>query len=227
VKVTLDPALRGPQNWKAVTLGFMGFPIDEAIGAAVVALMATGHPSSDVDARCGRQALIWLAETTKRPPAPDYGQLQKSRAWPDDVKRTLATGFEPRAATVGDLRTTPPVATERARRETEQMIDDAARALGVSRVPASPTLAIRHLGAGTWRVYYHRLNPEGLPWCVSPDAGGFEIAVREVEIYASSRGVHRPKPTADDEDGRPSAWIEVTGVLEVIEDGRATIKADS
>lgn len=76
---------------------------------------------------------------------------------------------------------------------------------------------------GSWRVYFHRLNPEGLPWCVSPDAGGWELAVRSVAITARSDTVHRPKATPDDEDGRPSAWIAVEGLLVVSPAGYATI----
>lgn len=78
---------------------------------------------------------------------------------------------------------------------------------------------------GIWRVYFHRLNPEGLAWCVSPDDGSFEIAVRDVLIRARASTVHRPKATADDDDGRPSAWIRVEGLLTVGADGVATIEA--
>lgn len=77
--------------------------------------------------------------------------------------------------------------------------------------------------AGTWRVYFHRLNPDGLPWCVAPDAGGWEIAVANVAIDAPSSTVYAPKATPDDEDGRPSAWIAVTGVLTVNAAGQARI----
>ena len=78
---------------------------------------------------------------------------------------------------------------------------------------------------GSFRVYFHRLNPDGLPWCVSPDGGGWEIAVREVTINAPATAVHRPKATPDDEDGKPSAWIAVSGTLRVGPDGHASIEA--
>lgn len=77
---------------------------------------------------------------------------------------------------------------------------------------------------GAFRVYFHRLNPEGLPWCVSPDLGGWELAVRDVEIAAQSRTIHRPKATSDEDDGRPSAWIAVAGTLTVHADGSARIE---
>jgi hypothetical protein len=88
--------------------------------------------------------------------------------------------------------------------------------LGVPRAVAFET-------PGSFRVYFHRLNPEGLPWCVSPDSGAWEIAVRNVVIGTSSTAVYRPKAKPDDEDGRPSAWIAVTGTLTVCEDGLARI----
>lgn len=77
--------------------------------------------------------------------------------------------------------------------------------------------------SGSWRVYFHRLNPDGLPWCVAPDAGGWEIAVRNVAIDVPCRAAYYPKAMPDDEDGRPSAWIAVTGTLTVSEDGMARI----
>lgn len=90
--------------------------------------------------------------------------------------------------------------------------------IGVSYAPRNIT------ATGTWRVYFHRLNPDGLPWCVAPDAGGWEIAVAVVDIQVPSSAVYRPKTTPDDEDGRPSAWIAATGTLTVSADGRATIR---
>lgn len=78
---------------------------------------------------------------------------------------------------------------------------------------------------GPWRVYFHRLNPDGLPWCVSPDAGGWEIAVRHVDILVRCETIHRPKAKPDDEDGRPSAWIAAEGLLTINEHGTATIAA--
>lgn len=88
-----------------------------------------------------------------------------------------------------------------------------------SSLPLQQTIS----AVGGWRVYYHRLNPEGLPWCVSPDAGGWELVVSTVEITAPSHTVYERKATPDDEDGRPSAWIAASGRLTVGTDGRAVI----
>lgn len=77
---------------------------------------------------------------------------------------------------------------------------------------------------GNFRVYFHRLNPDGLPWCVSPEGGGWEMAVRSVRIDAPSATVYTPKDKPDDEDGRPSAWIAVAGTLTVPETGLAVIR---
>lgn len=80
---------------------------------------------------------------------------------------------------------------------------------------------------GTWRVYFNRHKTIGVPWCIAPDAGGWEIAVASFSIDAYSEGVYRPKPTPDEDDGRPSAWISATGQLTVLASGHATIgKAD-
>lgn len=86
--------------------------------------------------------------------------------------------------------------------------------------PSWPVIAIR----GTWRIYFHRLNPDGLPWCVALEGGGWEMTVRDVQITTASRTVYRPKATPDDEDGRPSAWIEAAGLLTVGPDGNARIE---
>lgn len=93
----------------------------------------------------------------------------------------------------------------------------------------APTPRVEHVGSirvvGRWRVYIHRANPDGLPWCVAPDVGGWELAVRSVSIVTPSSTVYTPKTTPDDEDGRPSAWIQASGVLVVDESGCARIEA--
>lgn len=76
-----------------------------------------------------------------------------------------------------------------------------------------------------WRVYFNRHGAAERPWCVAPDAGGWEIAVRSVGIATVAETVYRPKATPDDEDGRPSAWIAVDGYLTVLASGHATIGA--
>lgn len=69
--------------------------------------------------------------------------------------------------------------------------------------------------AGTFRVYFNRHQAAPLVWCIMAAAGNLELAVAAIEIDASTRTVYRPKATPDDEDGLPSAWLEVDGVLEV------------
>lgn len=76
---------------------------------------------------------------------------------------------------------------------------------------------------GRWRVYFNKHGAAELPWCVAPDAGGWELAVAAVGIAAPAETVYRPKPTPDDEDGRPSAWIAIDGVLTVTRSGHASI----
>jgi len=64
---------------------------------------------------------------------------------------------------------------------------------------------------GTFRVYFNRHQAAPLVWCIGTDS--FEIAVASLAIDAPVAMVYKPKPTSDDEDGKPSAWLEVTGVL--------------
>ncbi len=76
---------------------------------------------------------------------------------------------------------------------------------------------------GRWRIYFNRHGAAGLPWCVAPDAGGWEIAVAEVRIDGAARTVYQAKATPDDEDERPSGWVAVEGALTVLSCGAATI----
>lgn len=79
--------------------------------------------------------------------------------------------------------------------------------------------------AGRWRVYFNRHGAAPMVWCVAPESGGFEIAVRHVVITATTETIYHPKGTPDDEDGRPSAWICAHGMLTVFLDGNARIEA--
>ena len=76
---------------------------------------------------------------------------------------------------------------------------------------------------GDWRVYFNRHGAAPLMWCVSPLDGAWEIAVQRVMICAASKTDYEPKPTADEDDGKPSAWISVTGWLDICETGYALI----
>lgn len=76
---------------------------------------------------------------------------------------------------------------------------------------------------GKFRVYFNRHGAEPLMWCVAPDAGGWELAVRDIGISTHAETVYRKKETPDEDDGRPSAWFAVEGVLTVNAAGFATI----
>lgn len=78
---------------------------------------------------------------------------------------------------------------------------------------------------GKLRVYFNRHGAAPLMWCVAPDEGGWEVAVASVGISAIAETVYRPKPTADEDDGKPSAWIAVEGQLTVFPTGHASIGA--
>lgn len=77
---------------------------------------------------------------------------------------------------------------------------------------------------GRWRVYFNKHGSADLPWCIAPDVGGWELAVKDIRITTEARTIYQPKATPDDEDGRPSAWIAVEGRL-VVTAGRASITA--
>ncbi len=90
----------------------------------------------------------------------------------------------------------------------------------VDSAPVQQSIAV----AGTFRVYFNRHQAAPLVWCVTlqgakpDDLPLLEIAVTEVVIASSThiaRTVYAPKSTPDDEDGKPSAWIQVWGVLRI------------
>jgi hypothetical protein len=77
---------------------------------------------------------------------------------------------------------------------------------------------------GKFRVYFNRHGAEPLMWCISPDDGLWEIAVRSVQFAtATAETAYRKKDTPDEDDGKPSAWIAVEGQLTVFPFGHATI----
>lgn len=82
--------------------------------------------------------------------------------------------------------------------------------------PAAP------MATGTFRIYFNRAQAAPLVWCIAlaNHLGGdrpelWELAVAEWRSDAPVRSVYAPKATPDSEDGRPSAWIEVDGVLTI------------
>lgn len=68
---------------------------------------------------------------------------------------------------------------------------------------------------GALRCYFNRHGAAPLVWCVAPLAGGWELAVEHVVLKAPARTSYTPKETADEDDGKPSAVIEVYGRLEL------------
>lgn len=74
------------------------------------------------------------------------------------------------------------------------------------------THVITHVGL--FRIYYNRQQAAPLVWCVATH--DWELAVASVIIEAPARTAFKHKTTQDHEDGMPSAWLEVSGVLSVI-----------
>lgn len=107
-------------------------------------------------------------------------------------------------------------------------LDDAIAALQAMRETKAGPCAVAAGFAmhGRWRVYFNKHGRADLPWCIAPDGGGWELAVPSVLITTDATTAYQPKATPDDEDGRPSAWIAVEGVLTVA-GGRASIAASA
>lgn len=78
---------------------------------------------------------------------------------------------------------------------------------------------------GSFRVFFNRHGAAPLVWCIAPECGGWEIAVADVDITAPVRAVYQPKPEKDEDDGKPSAWLAVDGLLTVLASGHASIGA--
>lgn len=81
---------------------------------------------------------------------------------------------------------------------------------------------------GIFRVHFNRHGAAPLVWCVVPlDAArtpACELAVRSVTFRGVDvRTVYAPKATPDDEDGKPSAWMECAGKVTVFSDGHAEV----
>lgn len=78
---------------------------------------------------------------------------------------------------------------------------------------------------GAFRVYFNRHGAAPLMWCISPLLGNWELAVQRIAIDGvCARTIYAPKETPDEDDGKPSAWIEATGLLTLHDDGSATIE---
>lgn len=78
---------------------------------------------------------------------------------------------------------------------------------------------------GPLHVHFNRHGAAPLVWSVHPADERWEVAVKRVVLDGVlMTSVYRPKATPDDEDGKPSAWFEVTGRLELDAEGTATIR---
>lgn len=108
---------------------------------------------------------------------------------------------------------------------TEDAVADMARKIhATGATPSSLPVRRSFALAGTFRVYFNRHQAAPLVWCVLSERGNFEMAVAALEIDAPTRTVYRPKVTPDDEDGKPSAWLEVDGVLAVDIDNMTAVR---
>jgi hypothetical protein len=77
---------------------------------------------------------------------------------------------------------------------------------------------------GQMRLHFHKHGAAPFVWCVSV-ADSWEVVVRDIVVRgADVFSVYAPKPTPDDEDGKPSAWFTCFGRLTVDEFGIATIE---
>lgn len=95
-------------------------------------------------------------------------------------------------------------------------LEDLVRAMAaMPRGPSSAPIRQSFSLAGTFRVYFNRHQAAPLVWCIATSDMEIEFAVAAVTIDAPVKTVYRRKETPDDEDGHPSAWLEVTGVLAV------------
>lgn len=85
---------------------------------------------------------------------------------------------------------------------------------------------------GSFRIYFNRHGAEPFMWRVAPmrrDSTHIscEIAVTSVIITSAVvQTVYQAKDEPDDEDGKPSAWLETEGVLTVDDFGIATIRSE-
>ncbi len=150
------------------------------------------------------------------------GMIALNGDGPGLMYRAYKTGGTPQDAVRNTL---PPTLTN------EQMVDAVDTSLAVVAAMLSPRKQ-QTVATGTFRVYFNRSQAAPLVWCcalivnavnaMEGPVPSYEIAVADVVIDAPCRTVYAPKPTPDHEDGKPSAWIEVDGVL-TIAGGVATI----
>lgn len=78
---------------------------------------------------------------------------------------------------------------------------------------------------GKMRVSFNRHHAEGRVWAVASCSGLWEVTGQRLFITTDCVGVYEPKDVPDDEDGRPSAWFETTGLLTLSPGGVLRIDA--
>ena len=76
--------------------------------------------------------------------------------------------------------------------------------------------------SGTVRLHFNRAAAAPIVWSVSTHEWSLDVSA--IVVRGLMRSVYKPKDTADEDDGKPSAWFEVTGLL-VVRDGVAVIEA--
>ena len=103
--------------------------------------------------------------------------------------------------------------------------DLARKAHALGGTPSALPIGQSFVLTGKWRVYFNRHGAADKPWCIAPEDGGWEIAVASIGIANRAMTVYRPKVTPDDEDGKPSAWVAVEGLLTINLSGQASIGA--
>lgn len=84
---------------------------------------------------------------------------------------------------------------------------------------------------GRFRISFNRVGAAPLVWSIAQLSDGgeplFELAVAAIGIDgAKVVSVYAPKPTPDDEDGQPSAYLVVRGHLTLDESGVALISPE-
>lgn len=80
--------------------------------------------------------------------------------------------------------------------------------------------------AGRFRLYFNSHAYAPLVWSIMVMDGEtitLEFSVHAVSIDAPTKAVYRPKATPDSEDGMPSAFLDIDGVLRVDQLGQAII----
>lgn len=80
------------------------------------------------------------------------------------------------------------------------------------------------VATGWFRIYFNKHGAAPLMWCISPAAtSGWEIAVPSIVCHTTVETRYVRKLTPDEDDGKPSAWLETFGELTIDDTGNAVI----